>query len=236
MAIDICDVIVHAAVNSGLMPSFNLPELPPDVQSLSKEVLTKELIPQMNCDRTLDLDVKAERMIPLNGKIRMAHRSNAGPADYAVNWVPGRVDAVLEESSRVPYQYLYRTEFESIGYRCKPFIYCTEQDEFGLSIFLKNAATPKRVIFPVPIHLADGKEEIIAPQKFYQYIVDSLAVRLAVIYGMSTAQMMGAAQQASYNNILKQVPQPLHAANPRERIRDILNSGQSKQWRADGFV
>lgn len=227
MAIDMTEVIAHAACSCGLVPSFNTHELPKEVEELSSSILKGEILPQINCDRTLDVDVDSAALTPVNNAIIMYDR-NAGEiaGGHALDWVPARVDAVFEESTRQPYAYLYMTEFESQAYQSNIFVYATRIDESSLKIMFRNSGSPKRVVYPVPVCVRhDDPNAIVAPPKFRQFLIDKLSVRLSIIYGLSTSALMAAAAEESYANVLKQMPQPLHPANPSARIRGILSRG-----------
>lgn len=234
--INLLDVIAHAACNSGVVPSFNLLELPPDVQQMGMEALTEELIPQMNTDRTLDVSVTSKVFHPVNREIIMSNDETVATPDAFVEWVPARVDAVMEEPSRVPYAYLYRMEFENIDYKFQPYTYTTEMGTNFLKIMFRQTNTPKRIVYPVPIYVDVKKKEIVAQPKFKQYLIDTLAAKFALIYGMSTLQVMMSAVDISYGHLVKQHPTPIRSVNPRMKIRDVLKNGQSRYWRFDGFV
>lgn len=69
--IDVQKVVAHAACNSGVVPSFNIPELPSDIEQLATEALIEELIPNMNADRTLDVTVSRANFVPKGGIVLM---------------------------------------------------------------------------------------------------------------------------------------------------------------------
>lgn len=220
-------IVAHAAVNSGVVASFNIPEIPADVQAIAREALEEELLPQMNADRTLDVTVLSKVYQPINNRIILT-------ASEDMPWVPARIDAIFEEPSGLPYQYLYMEEFESIDYKFQPYVYTFILDETGMTLIFRLNNGPKKLIYPVPIYIKG--DEIIAPPKFKQYLIDALATRLATIYGTSVLPTVYQMAQVSYNTLLKQQPVPLHGVNPRLKIRDVMKNGQSRYWRFDGFV
>lgn len=51
----VMDIVNRAVMNAGIVPSFNPDEVPEDIQARAADVLRNEIIPSMNCDRTLDI-------------------------------------------------------------------------------------------------------------------------------------------------------------------------------------
>lgn len=65
----VMDIVNRAVINAGIVPSFNPDEVPEDIQQRAADVLRNEIIPDMNCDRTLDMTEIAIPMCPRNGII-----------------------------------------------------------------------------------------------------------------------------------------------------------------------
>ena len=65
----VMDIVNRAVINAGIVPSFNPDEVPEDIQQRAADVLRNEIIPDMNCDRTLDMTEIAVPMCPRNGII-----------------------------------------------------------------------------------------------------------------------------------------------------------------------
>ena len=65
-------------MNAGIVPSFNPDEVPEDIQQRAADVLRNEIIPTINCDRTLDMTEIAVPMHPVNGIIDL----RTTPLDY----------------------------------------------------------------------------------------------------------------------------------------------------------
>lgn len=65
----VMDIVNRAVINAGIVPSFNPDEVPEDIQQRAADVLRNEIIPDMNCDRTLDMTEIAIPMCPKNGII-----------------------------------------------------------------------------------------------------------------------------------------------------------------------
>ena len=74
----VMDIVNRAVMNAGIVPSFNPDEVPEDIQQRAADVLRNEIIPDMNCDRTLDMTEIAVPMIPRNGIIDL----RTTPPDY----------------------------------------------------------------------------------------------------------------------------------------------------------
>lgn len=219
-------IIAHAACNSGLVPSFNIPEIPADIQAHARQLLTEEIIPLINSDRTLDANIIAKDFQPTLHQLYIQ-------ANVNIDFMPMRIDAVFDKGSRIPYTYLYREEFESLDYRFDPFVYAIETKDDGILLLFRNNL-PKICVIPVPLRV-DG-DNITGQPKFSQYLIDILAQRLAINWGLSTVQAMTAAAQLSYNLLVKNVNSKIRPVNPRMLIRDVLRRGEARNWNIQGFV
>ena len=51
----VMDIVNRAAMQSGAVPSFNPDEVPEDIQARGADILRHEIIPSINCDRSLDI-------------------------------------------------------------------------------------------------------------------------------------------------------------------------------------
>lgn len=310
---EVLDIVQSAAFKSGLVSSFNPDELPGDIQNAGADILANEILPSLNCDRTLDITVTARVYAPTNGRIvltplhfrnnfkvlgyadmtsaELANTAilNSGFAEFIhtnhpdwvnevtlpggyikyvrsdANWPqddfgnfiefavwgtdmkvvsgtapttpaimanvnidfpPMRVEAVLDDSSRVKYEYLYREEFERVLKAAAPCIYTVEEYEDKLVILMKGTDDAKRIILPVPLQLINRTDtymgQIIASPKFKRYLIDATAFSLATVYGLSTVDSMLKQAEISYNLLKKNKTQPMHKANPSEEINNVL--------------
>lgn len=308
---EVLDIVQSAAFKAGVVSSFNPDELPDDVQEAGRAVLVNEIIPTLNCDRTIDITVTSRVYTPTNGKIVLCpfkqpadnfeiigyssmpaskmEQIDPSTTDYYImtevarlrpTWVTGgdgipygyssewpvddfgeyctaaiwsldmklviykdgkpqitpdvnidfppmRVDAVMDESSRYTYDYLYRDEYErTFKFTSLPGVYTTEEYDDKLVILLNGGPDPKLVVLPVPLQIINRDHAhsgtIIAPEKFRRYLIDATAVSLAIIYGMSTLPLMEKAATVSYNLLKKNKPQPLHKANVAQEITNKL--------------
>lgn len=311
---EVLDIVRSAAFKAGIVSSFNPDELPEDVLNAGRAVLTNEIIPTLNCDRTIDITETSRIYTPTNGKIVLYPLQQPvdnfeiiGYSNYdstalqklstwgeevrrlkpdwttisqpdnviirndstwptndmgefrkvgiwssdlklmfsdRIGWVapgkaavakpnvnidfpPMRVDAVMDESSRYTYDYLYRDEYErTLKFTSLPGVYTTEEYEDKLVILLNGGPDPKLIVLPVPLQIINSDYAhpgtILAPEKFRRYLIDATAVSLAIIYGMSTMPLMKEAAAVSYNLLKKNKPQPLHKANVAQEITNKL--------------
>lgn len=313
----VMDIVQAAASKAGIIPSFNPDEMPGDVLDAGRTILTNEILPGINCDRTLDVTVTSRVYRPVNGVIKLVpfkqpeeNTEIIGYSKYSstelldkwntlwrqeikrlrdtyldnalsmtpywetnalnvrrylamwttdmqlvignsiteaptieganIDFPPMRVDAVLEESARWPYEYVYREEFEKIIGQDISSVYTTEEYDDALIVLLKGTPQEKRLILPVPLQIVDRDHSrsgtIIAPEKFRRYLIDATAVSLAIVYGVSTVQLMQQQAAQSYNMLKKNKTQPLHPADPAENIQDNLRFTRSRRsYRYVGF-
>lgn len=310
---EVLDIVRSAAFKAGIVPSFNPDELPEDVLNAGRAALVDEIMPTLNCDRTIDITVTSRVYKPQGGKIilcplkqpidnfeiigysgytatllrgprvwadevkrlrpqwvttlpddsivrndstwptndlnefrklaiwsadmqlvfadRVAYNAPAWLAaivpDVNIDFPPMRVDAVMDENSRYTYDYLYRDEYErTFKFTSLPGVYTTEEYDDKLVILLNGSPDAKLVVLPVPLQIINRdyahSGTITAPEKFRRYLIDAVAVSLAITYGMSTLPLMKEAAATSYNLLKKNKPQPLHKANVAQEITNKL--------------
>lgn len=298
---EVLELVQSAACKCGLVSSFNPDEFPGDIQDAGKMALINEILPSLNCDRTLDITVTSRVYQPVGGRIVLKpavighnqiligysskytakelgtepakfyeavwalrpgfadnwpqddlgnnkdvllwgtdiHLAGGHPIDngdelwyshtFNIDFPPMRVEEVLEESSRVKYEYVYRTEFEQILKTALPGVYTTEEYEDKIIVFTNGTSELKRIVLPVPLQVINADNtyagQIIAPPKFRKYLIDAIAVSLAIEYGLSTVDLMKAEAAQSYQLLKKNKPQPLHKANVSEEINSVLRHG-----------
>jgi hypothetical protein len=293
---EVLDIVQSAAFKAGIISSFNHDEIPGDIVDAGRNVLASEILPSINCDRTLDITVTSRVYTPAGNRIVLApfkpkenwrvigysqYTSDeltsdaskwaaetqrlflhltwptndlgdattlamwttdmvlvAGTSDtgctkypeYNIDFPPMRVSAVVEATSHFEYLYLYREEFERTVVNTVPGIYTVEEYEDKLIVLFKGPQTPKILVLPVPLQIVNSDHacagEIIAPPKFKRYLIDCVAVSLAIIYGVSSLPAMEKQQAVSYNLLKKNKPQPLHEANTAETIADTIRYGR----------
>lgn len=309
---EVLDIVRSAAFKAGIVPSFNPDELPEDVLNAGRAALTDEIMPTLNCDRTIDITVTSHIYKPAGSKIILkpfrqpndnteiigytnklstdfknrsyidtlrnfyaavaqcrpdwvdtdthsysdkwprndfnilrtaavwtldmhlayiqfsdTDTATLGEFDANIDFPPMRVDAVMDENSRYTYDYLYRDEYErTFKFTSLPGVYTTEEYDDKLVILLNGSPDAKLVVLPVPLQIINRdyahSGTITAPEKFRRYLIDAVAVSLAITYGMSTLPLMKEAAATSYNLLKKNKPQPLHKANVAQEITDKL--------------
>ena len=296
---EVLELVQSAAFKAGIIPSFNPDELPEDVLNAGKNALVNEILPGLNCDRTLDITNTCRVYTPVGGRIELrpqpqptennkivgyskytlaeltadtakffAEVNRLDPTfvlgswptddfgqpisaamwssdikmirgaetgigeivipmqDINIDFPPMRVDAVIEDGSLVPYEYLYREEFERTFRTGLPGVYTTEEYDDRIVVLINGSDRPKKLILPVPLQIInrshDSAGTINAPEKFRRYLIDAIAVALAITYGVATVQQMQQQMAQSYQLLKKNKPQPLHKANVSEMICDKL--------------
>lgn len=311
---EVLELVQSAAFKAGIIPSFNPDELPGDILEAGKNALVNEILPGLNCDRTLDITVTSRTYAPVGGRIELRpfkqpnenfeilgycdmttqelitsdgvntgyaklmyakhpdwitatpiphggvlyiRNDNIWPTDdfgnfktfafwstntqlvqgdaptsptvtdgVNIDFPPMRVDAVIEEGSLIPYEYLYREEFERTFKTGLPGVYTTEEYDDCIVVLINGSDRPKKLILPVPLQIINRAHDhagtINAPEKFRRYLIDAIAVALAITYGVATVQQMQQQMAQSYQLLKKNKPQPLHKANVSEMICDKL--------------
>jgi hypothetical protein len=334
------DIVTRAVMNAGIVPSFNPEEVPEDIQARAADVLRNELIPQINCDRSLDiteivypaspknciLDLKTPPLdyeyailgvVPYSYRqfvekaVIMAHgvtiywyknvvewlyengymqdptpattnRTDKWPCDqfgtqrtayvwtadyklvnvskpiaangdidnelldprYNLPFAPMRVEEVYRATDGMPLQYVHAGEFVSSEFRYSTLVYMTEDYADRLRIrFTPNLGGAKvLVILPVPIKCVNSYEEpnpwegaIIAPEKFRGYLIAKLAFRMAIEYGVSTAEQMKVLENTAYQALLKNPSKHEHAQDVSRKISNYLERGRVYGMNGNGY-
>ena len=65
----VTDIVQSAAFKSGVISSFSRDDMPPDILDAGANILANEILPAINCDRTLDITVTSRVYTPENGRI-----------------------------------------------------------------------------------------------------------------------------------------------------------------------
>lgn len=67
----VMDIVNRAAIESGAAPSFNVNEVPEDMQARGADILRYEIVPTLNCDRTVDITEIVYPATPINGVVSL---------------------------------------------------------------------------------------------------------------------------------------------------------------------
>ena len=66
---ELLDIVHRAIRKSGVSSSFNEDEIPEDIEKCGSDILRNEIVPELNCDRTLDLTETVMVFTPVNNQI-----------------------------------------------------------------------------------------------------------------------------------------------------------------------
>lgn len=317
---EVLDIVHRAVLNSGVVSSFNEDEIPEDIEQRASTVLRNEILPALNCDRTIDITEIALKFIPVHNTVvlrttpkdydrqvigpldapsqfllvpdandvpqnliaelqrtgyldsnasptpkwqedmfgnkrnlavwssdcKLLLIPNANPASWQVNDIvidqyynvpfpPMRVVDVIRMSDGCPMEYVHVSEMLSAEYRYSSIVYATEDFADCLKIiFNPNVANqPVFVVLPVPLTINDSYDEpkpwrgtIVAPAKFMAYLVNVLAFRMAVEYGVSTAPQMEKLADTSYQLLKKNLSKQAHKQDLDRKINTYLERGR----------
>jgi hypothetical protein len=334
------DIVTRAVMNAGIVPSFNPEEVPEDIQARASDVLRNELIPQINCDRTLDiteivypatptnciLDLKTPPIdyeycilgvVPYHYRWftekKLAHvgltdviyypnirnwlinegfttpgapgsltRTDKWPTTqlgeyrtayvwtddyklvnvsiptsttldkddelldprYNLPFAPMRVEEVIRASDGMPLQYVHAGEFVSNEFRHSMLVYMTEDyvDRLRIRFTPNFGGSGALIILPVPIKCVNSYDEpnpwegeIIAPEKFRGYLIAKLAFRMAIEYGVSTAEQMKILENTAYQSLLKNPSKHEHAQDISRKIFNYLERGRAWGVTGNGY-
>lgn len=319
---DLIGVVNRAALSCGLVSSFNAGEVPEDIQARGADLLTNEIIPGINNDRTLDVAEYAIKLKPTGNTLILRPVWNKFPhvilgvtyytskdllnvvkladhqfymplmREYLVNkgliknetypmsyvitdkypvdtlgkprkvyvwssdfklidvsgitanededttdridkrfnvpyFVP-RVTSVINSSNK---SIMKQVNVDEIAARSEPNTYCVTAIGNDVCIGFAEGMAPEQVTvcLPIPIRVVNNyldpspyKGEVLAPEKFNTYLIASLAFRLAIEYGLDTAQTMKVLVDQSYGGLIKNLPKVLHGVDVPERIGQYL--------------
>lgn len=163
---------------------------------------------------------------------------------YNVPFVPARVEGVVEAGSGVEFDYKHALEFISAEFRHAKYVYMDEGYENKMRVrFHKEFADGiVELVLPVPVTVVNYFDspkpwngKVIAPIKFREYLIATLAYRIADEYGLASAPSCEKAANRAYNNLLKNYPKRQHSMNLNRKIADSLRRPAGCVTSADGF-
>lgn len=159
--------------------------------------------------------------------------------EYNVPFPPMRVSEIYRATDGANLQYVHAGEFVSSEFKYSQLIFTTEDYPTKLRIKFPNnyGCSTAMVVLPMPIRVVNSFEEpnpwegeIIASDKFRPYLVAKLAYRMAVEYGVTTAQSMEKLVGESYQALLKNPSKREHKQDISRKISNYLERGRG--WRA----
>lgn len=324
---EILDIVHRAVQRSQVIPGFNPDECPEDIEERVSDILTHELITDINCDRTLDLTETVIRLKPTQGIIDMVappadinrfivtlpYRSEyllevdtgiggaaynnlvnalaaigltdetmphdptgelipigvwtqdlkflecpkALPIEYAqgdnsvrvnpvynVPFPPMCVEGVVEASTGCELEYKHAIEFISAEFKHARFVFMTELHENKLRVRFNPefGDLPVQIVLPVPVTYVNYLDsprpwsgKIIAPMKFRNYLITTLAFRIASEYGVATAPELKIASDGAYNMLVKNRNKKQHAMDYNKKISEVLRRPVNTTVSSAGF-
>lgn len=170
---------------------------------------------------------------------------------YNVPFYPAYVVGVYRAGDGTELTYLHHGEMVSSEFRHSAFVYTLEDDVTHMSIiFTRNGSGfPMLVVLPVPIRVVNAMDEphpwtgeIVAPQKFRNFLITMLAARLSFEYGVSTQEGLEKEAAKAYANILKAKIKKEHPQDVPRRInmylrrRGSLVPGGMSPYGGGGYV
>ena len=319
---EILDIVHRAVQRSQVIPGFNPSECPEDIEERVSDILTHELIPDLNCDRTLDLTETVMPFTPRHGIIDLCcppgdankfivmlpfdskylleqddHgmyanmiaalqaigmtdsqpktptgeliplgvwssdwkfidvpavpvESIGAPYELSVNPVynvpfpPMCVEGVVEASTGCELDYKHAIEFISAEFRHARFVFMTELYENKLRVRFNPefGDLPVQIVLPVPVTYVNYLDsprpwsgKIVAPMKFRNYLITSLAFRIASEYGVATAAELKTASDGAYNMLAKNRNKKQHAMDFNRKISETLRRPVNTTISSAGF-
>jgi hypothetical protein len=164
---------------------------------------------------------------------------------YNCPFYPAYIAEVYRASDGAPMQYLHHGEMISSEFRYSQLVYTVEDNITKMRIRFNPSSNPGSVlvVMPVPIKVINSYEEpnpwqgtIVASEKFYPFLLNILAWRMSIEYGVDTKADMQREADKSYMNILKNKVKREHAQDiPREifkylRGRDTLTPVETNAY------
>lgn len=337
----VMDIVNRAAMNCGVASSFNPDEVPEDIQARGADILRHEIIPMMNCDRSLDITETVYPAVPENGVVNLTptppdytefilgqtsktyemltrkQKITLGPVSfeyypeirtllidhgyiepsaptedihtpkypcdqfgndrkvfvwtadnvlldvstpsavdrppeslvdnrYNIPFDPMRVEAVVRADDGAPLQYLHTEEMVTAEFRHSPMVYAVEDLPGRLSIRVNPELGNARLllVLPIPLKIVNSFDEpnpwqgtIVAPEKFRSYLIAKLAYRLAVEYGLDTAQLMSQLVSEAYQALIKNLSKRHRSQDIPLRVSEYLGRGVNGRFfgKLDGY-
>lgn len=187
------------------------------------------------------------QLVEINWEFQKLASSSWVNRTYNVPFAPMRVDEVYRASDGAPLAYVHAGELVSNEFRYAQLVFTVEDYMDRLRIrFSKNfGGSDALVILPVPIKIINSYEEpeawrgtIIAPEKFRAFLIAKLSYRLAIEYGITTAEAMKVLASEAYQCLLKNPSKHEHPQDISRKIFNYLERGRG--WRAgangNGYV
>lgn len=153
---------------------------------------------------------------------------------YNVPFYPAYVDEVYRAGDGAPLKYIHHGEMVSSEYRHSQLVFTVEDNITRMTVRLNpcfgNSAV--QIVLPVPVKVINSFDEpnpwtgeVVAPRKFFSFLINMLAWRMAAEYGVDTEAKMEKLSAISYNNIIKNRVKREHPQDIERRIYAYLRRG-----------
>lgn len=153
---------------------------------------------------------------------------------YNVPFYPAYIDEVYRANDGAPLMYIHHGEMVSAEFRHSQLVFTLEDNITRMTIrFTRNFNnSPAAIVLPVPVKVINSYEEpnpwqgeIVAPRKFRSFLINMLAWRMAIEYGVDTKEDMRQQSTVSYSNIIKNKVKREHPQDIERRIFHYLRRG-----------
>lgn len=153
---------------------------------------------------------------------------------YNVPFYPAYIDEVYRANDGAPLMYIHHGEMVSAEFRHSQLVFTLEDNITRMTIrFTRNFNnSPAAIVLPVPVKVINSYEEpnpwqgeIVAPRKFRSFLINMLAWRMAIEYGVDTKENMRLQSTTSYTNIIKNKVKREHPQDIERQIFHYLRRG-----------
>lgn len=153
---------------------------------------------------------------------------------YNIPFYPAYIDEVYRAGDGAELKYLHHGEMVSAQYRHAQLVFTVEDNITRMTIrFNPNFGnSPVLVVVPVPVRVTNvfqspnpWEGEVIAPRKFFSFLLNILAFRMAAEYHVDTEASMKEQATIAYNNIIKNKVKREHPQDIERRIFSYLRTG-----------
>lgn len=165
---------------------------------------------------------------------------------YNIPFYPAYIGEVYRASDGAEFRYLHHGEMVSAEFRYSQLVYTVEDNITKMSVVFNKQAfvPPVLLVVPVPVKVINSFEEenpwdgdIVAPQKFFSFLINILAWRMAAEYGVDTEAKMEKAATVSYSNIVKNKIKREHPQDiPRKIFEYLRCKGRLAPVETNGYT
>lgn len=165
---------------------------------------------------------------------------------YNIPFYPAYVGEVYRASDGAEFRYLHHGEMVSAEFRYSQLVYTVEDNITKMSVVFNKQAfvPPVLLVLPVPVKVINSFEEenpwdgdVVAPQKFFSFLINILAWRMAAEYGVDTEAKMEKQATVSYSNIVKNKIKREHPQDiPRKIFEYLRCKGRLAPVETNGYT